>query len=75
MKEKEYNILVILRFENCLIKNFTKKTQWDKILAKKKRVQCVISPPHANMSGTVWELARNSLVEAFQYCAPTSQML
>jgi len=44
MKEKEYNIQYI-----CLVKNLTRKTRWDKIMVKGKRVQDIfISPPHSN---------------------------
>ena len=32
---------------NCLIKNLTRKTQWDKTMVKEKRVQNIfMSPPH-----------------------------
>jgi len=41
VKEKEYNIII------CLVKNLTRKTQWDKIMVKEKRVQnTFLSPPH-----------------------------
>jgi hypothetical protein len=44
VKEKEYNILLSV---NYLVKNLTRKTQWDKTLVKEKRVQnTFISPPH-----------------------------
>ena len=39
VKEKEYNIL--LEYYNCLIKNLTSKTQWDKTWTKEKRVQYI----------------------------------
>jgi len=44
VKEKEYNILLSV---NCLVKNLTRKTQWDKTMVKEKRVQnTFISPLH-----------------------------
>jgi len=44
VKEKEYNIIVSV---NCLVKNLTRKTQWDKTMVKEKSVQKIfISPPH-----------------------------
>jgi len=46
MKEKEYNIFVSV---NCLVKNLTRKIQWDKTMVKGKRVQkTFISPPHGD---------------------------
>jgi len=43
VKEKEYTHLVI-RLECCLIKNLTRKTQWDKILAKGKEYNAYFTP-------------------------------
>ena len=42
VKEKQCNIL--FDYYNCLVKNLTSKTQWDKTWTKEKRVQLSFSP-------------------------------
>ena len=50
MKEKEYSIL--LDYYNCLVKNLTSKTQWNKIWTKEKKSEVYPYyhfPPRVNM--------------------------
>ena len=59
MKEKEYTYLVI-RFESCLIKNLTKKTQWDKTWLRKKEYNAYFTPPDEDQDSDVGVFAFQS---------------
>jgi len=42
VKEKEYNILFVVY---CLVKNLTRKTQWNKTMVKEKKSAEHLFPP------------------------------
>ena len=58
---------LLIRIKGRFIKNLARKTQWDKTMAKGKRVQRV-SPPHYNIT-------KGLLIDEFQFDKPSSQML
>ena len=51
----------LIRMRCCLIKNLARKTQWDKTIAKGKRVQRALTPSQNNIFEQLLEMNKSHL--------------